>query len=215
MGPQSYEAKTRYQDERVADNYDKRRFTGLKGKWTDQLEKKRVRQALAYAIVSGPVLDVPCGTGRMTQMLLDLGYSVTAGDISEIMMKHARERLKNYPKDVEFVTCDIENLQFPDGAFDLILTLRLLHHIPPALHPKIFAQFHRVTRRWVILTFSNKFTLQSVRRDLNSLVTKFPRYSVSPKLFRKEVELAGFEIKKYLPLMPIVSESVTVLLEKR
>lgn len=211
----SYEGKKRYQDPNVADNYDDRRFSSRKGQMTDKKEKQNILKALRRADISGHVLDVPCGTGRMTELLLQQGLRVTAGDISDEMMDHAQQRAEKYGNQVDFVKCDIENLQFPDAAFELILTIRLLHHIPPELHPGILRELHRVTREWVIITYSNKYSLQNLRRNIRSLVTKFPRYSISPSLFKREVAEAGFDIVEYLPMMPVVSESITVLLRKR
>ena len=106
-------------------------------------------------------------------------------------------------------------MQFRDESFELILSLRLLHHIPPNLHARIFEQLHRATRKWVVMSFSNKYTVQNVQRNLRSLITKFPRYSISPALFRKQTAEAGFRIVEYLPLLPFWSESVIVLLEKQ
>ncbi len=214
MSEVGYEGKERYQAKAVAEAYDQRRFTSLKGRLTDRLEKARVLAALERADVDGPLLDIPCGTGRMTEMLLERGYGVTAADISEAMMKHAKQKTAGYGSKVRFVTADIEDLRFEDASFDLILTLRLLHHIPPALHSKVLKQLHRKTRRWVIMTFSNKYTLQNLQRNVRSFFTKFPRYSISPALFRREVTDAGFEIVEYLPLLPVFSESVVVLLKK-
>ncbi len=216
MHDSQYEGKARYQVETVADTYDEKRFRSLKGRLTDQLEKARVLRALERANVSGPILDIPCGTGRMTELLLARGLEVTAADISEAMMRHAKAKTAQYGSKVRFVKADIEDLsQFPDEAFELILTLRLLHHIPPRLHMKVLDQLHRKTRRWVIMTFSNKYTFQNMQRNLRSLITGFPRYSISPALFRKETSDVGFRIVEYLPLVPVVSESVIVLLEKQ
>ena len=215
MSQPKYQAKERYQLRSVADSYDDRRFVSLKGRWTDRREKSCVLKALERANPAGPILDIPCGTGRMTELLLERGFRVIGGDISEAMIKHAVRRTAKYGERVQFVKCDIESLQFPPGSFDLVLTVRLLHHIPPSLHKGILAQLHRVTRRWVIISFSNKYTLQNWRRNLKSLFTGFPRYAIAPSLFRKEVAEAGFNIVEYIPLLPVISESVFVLLEKR
>jgi ubiquinone/menaquinone biosynthesis C-methylase UbiE len=211
----SYEGRSRYQDPTVADNYDDRRFSSRKGQMTDKKEKQNILTALQRANITGHVLDVPCGTGRMTELLLQQGLRVTAGDISDEMMDHARQRVERYGDKVDFVKCDIENLQFPNASFELVLTIRLLHHIPPDMHHGMLSELHRVTRKWVIITYSTKYSLQNLRRNFRSLFTKFPRYSISPRLFKREVAEAGFDIVEYLPMMPVVSESITVLLRKR
>lgn len=215
MEQSQYQAKERYQPQAVADSYDDRRFTSFKGRWTDRREKACVLRALTRANPAGPILDIPCGTGRMTELLLERGFQVTGGDISEAMMSHASRRTAKYGAQVQFVKCDVEALQFPPESFDLVLTVRLLHHIPASLHISILAQLHRVTRRWVIISFSNKYTIQNWRRDFKALFAKFPRYAIAPALFKQEVAGAGFNIVEYMPLLPVVAESVFVLLEKR
>jgi len=215
MSKTNYEGKTRYQREEIADGYDNRRFTSLKGRITNRLEMSRINDALQVANVTGEVLDLPCGTGRMTEMLLEKGFQVTAADISEEMMKHARQKTSRFGDQVSFEICDVENLKFPENRFELILTMRLIHHIPPDLHNRILTQLWKTTAKWVIISFSNKYSLQNIRRNIISLFTKFPRYSISVSRFKKEARAAGFKICKLNRLLPMISESVIVLLEKQ
>ncbi len=214
MQGNKYEGKYRYQSASIADEYEKRRFSTLKGRLTDKLEKYCIRKALSIASPIVSILEVPCGTGRITEMLLESDYRVMAVDISEKMMKHAKERNKKSRKKVSFEIGDIEGLKYDENSFDLILTIRLLHHIPVALHKKVFQQLHRTTRKWVLISFSNRYTVQSIRRDIVAYFKKGKRYSIAPSLFKKEVRENGFRIVKYSPIMPILSESVIVLLKK-
>ena len=56
------------------------------------------------------ILELGCGTGRMTRRLLELGHPVTCVDVSATMLDHA-------PREAEKVLVDIESLelgrQFP------------------------------------------------------------------------------------------------------
>lgn len=209
-----YPARARYQRRDVADTYDGRRFTSLKGRWTDRREKCHVLRALQIAGAAGHALDVPCGTGRFTELLLAAGFTVTAADISRAMIRHAGRRTEGCESRVHFVQGDVENLQFPDNAFDVVVTVRLLHHIPPPLHVNVLSELSRVTKRWLIISYSSKYSLQSVRRDLRALVGGERRFSISPRLFRHEVRLAGLRVAHECHLFPVVSESVFALLEK-
>ena len=216
MAGSTYEGKRRYQSLDVAGAYDRMRFTSLKGKLTDRLEKKAIETALKKTnVLNGLVLDIPCGTGRMTEMLLKKGFEIVAADISDAMIAHAIKRNEHFGNKVKFVKADIENLIFNDSSFDVVLTIRLMHHIPPEHHSVVLRELSRVARRWVVITFSNKYSLQNMRRDLISRFTKSPRYSISPSLFRQEVDEVGFNIVEYIPMLPLFSETVTVLLEKR
>jgi SAM-dependent methyltransferase len=59
------------------------------------------------------VLDLGCGTGRLTRRLLDKGHSVTAVDNSADMLRHV-------PDAATRVRCDIEQLML-DRTFDVVL----------------------------------------------------------------------------------------------
>ena len=59
------------------------------------------------------VLELGCGTGRLTRHLLDKGYVVTAVDNSRDMLRHV-------PEAANRVCCDIERLDL-DRTFDVVL----------------------------------------------------------------------------------------------
>jgi ubiquinone/menaquinone biosynthesis C-methylase UbiE len=61
---------------------------------------------------SGTLLDVGCGTGAYTSGLARLGWEVTGVDISEDMLRRARER------GVHGVQADATALPFEDASFD-------------------------------------------------------------------------------------------------
>ena len=42
--------------------------------------------------VGGPVLDVACGTGRLTRAIAEAGIEVVGTDLSLPMLNHARQR---------------------------------------------------------------------------------------------------------------------------
>lgn len=60
---------------------------------------------------TGPLLDVGCGTGGYTAALAERGWNVTGVDISEDMLRLARER------GVRAVHADASSLPFEDASF--------------------------------------------------------------------------------------------------
>jgi SAM-dependent methyltransferase len=68
-------------------------------------------------------LDFGCGTGRVTAMLLELGYSVTGYDLSEAMLERARVAMKAHP-DILFTS----NSQSLHGRWPLIVSLGVLDY---------------------------------------------------------------------------------------
>jgi SAM-dependent methyltransferase len=75
-------------------------------------------------------LEFGCGNGANALELSRHAKRVAGIDISDVAVeigtKHAREAgISN----VEFHAMDAENLQFPDGAFDMICGVGILHHL--------------------------------------------------------------------------------------
>jgi SAM-dependent methyltransferase len=68
------------------------------------------------------ILDVGCGTGRHAIELTRRGYSVTGVDLSENMLKKARENAGNAGFEIDFRQADARNLPFK-GEFDLVIML--------------------------------------------------------------------------------------------
>src|SRR5207248_1931426 len=96
-----------------AEAYDRVRFTGPIGRAIDALEKRAFRKALrdARCVLSEPsVLDIPCGTGRITELLLEQGLTVLGGDISEPMIEIARGKLAEYGDRIDFRRLDVDDL---------------------------------------------------------------------------------------------------------
>lgn len=74
-------------------------------------------------------LDVGCGAGRVAVAIAQTGRSVTATDISEEALKHARLAAEEAGVDMEFVHAPMERLPFPDRAFDTVVTTHTLEHV--------------------------------------------------------------------------------------
>lgn len=69
------------------------------------------------------ILDLATGTGDFAIEALKAGAKkITAGDISEGMMKFGKEKIAKLglSDKIEFLKADAENLPFPDGKFDAI-----------------------------------------------------------------------------------------------
>lgn len=89
------------------------------------------------------VLDLACGTGEISRMLLDLGASVTGVDFAEPMLDRAAAKLVRRPWQGRLA--DVETLStLPDRAFDAAVTRHLVWTLTdPAA---AFAAWFRVLR---------------------------------------------------------------------
>ena len=71
------------------------------------------------------ILDVGCGTGRLTKSLLESGHKVTATDISTSMLDLVEGHVE-----LTKVPCDSHKLIFPDKSFDAVVSLDFISHFP-------------------------------------------------------------------------------------
>lgn len=104
-------------------------------------------QLLRGLVKSGMnVLDIGCGTGRVTRALARLGASVDACDLDEAALRDARESTAGM--DIEFHLADARYLPFEDARFDLVLFsfngLDFLHPLEERL--KVLIEMERLTK---------------------------------------------------------------------
>jgi SAM-dependent methyltransferase len=80
-----------------------------------------------------PVLDVCCGTGQLALHFLERGFRVVGLDLSEEMLRYAREKAVSYLSAglVEFVQADASSFTLEDEQFGLaVSTYDALNHLP-------------------------------------------------------------------------------------
>jgi len=76
-------------------------------------------------------LDVGAGTGNLTGKLLQMGYHVTAMDISAEMANILKKKYAtNLGSKLTVINSPVEELEFKPETFDLITSYSVLHHLP-------------------------------------------------------------------------------------
>jgi SAM-dependent methyltransferase len=92
----------------------------------------------------GRWLDIGCGTGAFTQLVLDTcsPAAVVAVDPSSAQIDYVRKQPA--AKRSEFRVADAQALPFPDGAFDVVASALVINFIPD--RPRALAEMRRVSR---------------------------------------------------------------------
>lgn len=81
------------------------------------------------------VLDVACGTGRVSRALLrQLAFDGTVinADLAERMLKVGRAAAPHWPGRVQWLRAPADHVPFPDGSFDCVTCLEALEFFPDA-----------------------------------------------------------------------------------
>lgn len=78
-------------------------------------------------------LDVGCGTGFLSLELAARGHRVTGIDLAPAMLEAARRKAAERGVDIRFEEGDAEQVPFPAGSFDLVISRHVLWTLP---HPE-------------------------------------------------------------------------------
>jgi ubiquinone/menaquinone biosynthesis C-methylase UbiE len=109
-----------------------------------------VWKILRRGITKGQVLDIGTGSGLLAIELARIkkrnNFDITGLDISENMLKKARENVRKYHVEdkIKFLYGTASSLPFPDKTFDLVISYASLHHwFDPVA---VFNEVARVTK---------------------------------------------------------------------
>ena len=108
-----------------------------KDAWKKQLTKHLTDKSIK-------ILDVGTGPGFFSCILAEEGYDVTGIDFSEGMLEHAKENAHKLGVNPEFIKMDINNLEFKDMTFDVILSRNVTWTLPDP--ETTYSEFKRILK---------------------------------------------------------------------
>jgi 2-polyprenyl-3-methyl-5-hydroxy-6-metoxy-1,4-benzoquinol methylase/uncharacterized protein YbaR (Trm112 family) len=91
-----------------------------------------IKRWVAKTKTGDQMLDIGCGTGRASFPFARRGVNVIGFDISEGMIKEAREKAikLGIHENMDYLIGDAENPPFKEGCFDQVIVFGVLHHVP-------------------------------------------------------------------------------------
>lgn len=157
----------------------------------------------------GTALDFGCGAGRLTQGLIDGGFTSAIGvDISAPMLEAAAD-LNRHGDKISFLHNQTPNLAaVPDASVDLVYSCRVLQHMPVEMSHAYIREFFRIVRPGGVVVFqipdklapglvgtamrlTPEFVLNRVRKGMEM-------HGTSPEVVQELVSAAGGQIVRTL-----------------
>jgi SAM-dependent methyltransferase len=210
------EKKSHYQSSDVVDAYDDRRFKGGLAGPKSERKWQMILKAVRGLDGIQAVLDLPCGTGRFTSRLLAHGWRLINGDISGPMLAKAQGYAAGKPGYIGSARMNAEKLPFADGSLDLVISIRFLMHVPKDVRIRIFREYARVTKRWVVIDVRHKYCLnlwwKKFRRALG-LKVKVPEHRYSMRELHADLAEGGLRIQRKVWNWRPFSEKLVLLCE--
>jgi ubiquinone/menaquinone biosynthesis C-methylase UbiE len=176
-------------------------------------------------------VDVGGGYGRLSVFLRNFADHVTLAEPSQQQLDIAKEFLKDKPA-VSTKLAQAEKLPFESGSVDLVLVVRVLHHLPDPM--PAFVEINRVLKKdgYFLLEFANnthfknklKYSIKmkkiplepvDIRSIENRRENEIPFVNHNPKLIRKQLAQAGFKLEKKLSASNFRSSVFKKLFGKR
>ena len=149
-------------------------------RWTERInnvrEQNLVRTLLAgipREDIRGLSLDLPSGYGRLNPLLSKVSPRVVEGDWSFYLLQEARSYLADLRgrQPIGFVRGTALTLPFRDRAFDLVMSVRLCHHISEhAERMQYVREILRISGKWVVITY---FDTASIKNRINAFKVGF------------------------------------------
>jgi ubiquinone/menaquinone biosynthesis C-methylase UbiE len=189
------------------EEYERTRYRNLDQRLVDRLERRALARLVDRRARPGDdVLDMPSGYGRAAGVLAGPGRRVVAADRSAEMLRAARRRGAAAGG---HVGADARALPFPDAAFDGVVCLRLVQHLPDeADRAAVFGEVARVAARWAVISAYRTGVLHHLQRRL---LGRDPMCVPLGRL-RRELREAGFRVERVSRPIPFLHAQTLMLL---
>ncbi|CRI66651.1 hypothetical protein THIOKS13000006 [Thiocapsa sp. KS1] len=126
--------------------YDDRRYATSYGRVFARLHHEAITQALIGVSRESRLVEVACGTGHITALLQELGYTAIACDLTAEMMEYAQARCSGSEPEPSFVRASAFRLPFRDSDIDVLISTRFLHLFSLGQQRTVLSEFQRVLR---------------------------------------------------------------------
>ena len=132
--------------------------------------RRELALAMRQALRGRRVLEIACGTGVWTRLIVDVAASVLATDASPRILARAK-KLVCHGKEIpvgrmRFLLLDAYDLGSAPGEFDAALAINWFQHVPCTRHAEFLDVLHKKLRRGATVFIGTSHRSEKWRADL-------------------------------------------------
>ncbi|MFY9345127.1 MAG: class I SAM-dependent methyltransferase [Planctomycetota bacterium] len=203
-----------YNSPRGASAYKADYQNKLHRKWSDKRERALLARCFARIGKVGTILDLPCGHGRLSDLLRSHCNLLVEADWSFTMV--SLNRGDHGDDQRRYFRASALEIPLPDRAVDVAVSFRLSHHLETQeLREQHLRELFRVAGKHVIVTWFSATSLKNVLRELRVRLTgKKKKHVLRNARVRELAAAAGFTQQLARPLFLIGSGHVLGLFSR-
>lgn len=195
-----------YQEVAEAEGYNRAYQDQMLKRWSTRREFRLLDRLLSSQGHSRLLLDLPCGGGRLSPRIGAHTDLLIEADIAVGQVLYGQRHSKLDTPQI-WMTASAFHIPFRDNSVDGTVCCRLCHHLPtPIERERLVEELLRVSRRFVIMTFFDYYSLKNwlrrVRRPFNK---KPPKMTMTVQRVRELAEANGARLVQYPMLAPTSS----------
>ncbi len=182
--------------------FNKKTYDALASQYELKVDVRRkfnegvIDNFIKYLTMGKRVLDLGCAVGLDTSIFLEKGFSVMGLEISNEMVKFAKER----NPDAEFVVGDFMKVKF-DKKFDAIFAQAFIHLFPKEEAIEVIKKIKSLLNKNGVAHITTSLCEESregwfVKKDYSGDHKRFRKFWTKNEL-EKILEQSGFEIINY------------------
>jgi len=135
--------KGRYQEQDIANEYERSRFDTLLGRLMHIQEIEGINKALSFR--PSNILEVATGPARISKAIkLHTSLTAIGVDSSIPMLKIAKQNVED--ERWSFICGDAMNMPFPNASFNVLITFHFVRHLAAPERARVFREFSRVLK---------------------------------------------------------------------
>lgn len=156
--------ESQYDSTEAAENYHRKYRASFRRRRRTRTEYRLLERLLERGGHCETLLELPCGGGRITPLLARHANQLFGADIALSQVLHARNEAGRRQG---WMTASAFRTPFPDEGVDAAVCVRLSHHLhTPEQRDQLLAELLRVSRRFVIISYTDRHSPRNRMRRL-------------------------------------------------